>query len=258
MHTLGIVISICGFLLDGLLIVKGMVSRIYRLFPLFCSYLIYAFLGSLCVYVISGLFPHAYPSANWNYYEVTILAEFAVLTEISDQVFRSFPAIRNLGRALAVLIAVVLGLTYILPTILWPANSDITLLDFTLRASVTKAVILLVLFYVARHFGCQIGRNVAGLKLGFSIYVGVNVAIMASAKAFGSALFAPLLWFMEPLAFALCLLVWTVASAARAASFKSSFHRLSWRLAEFRRRMGVPKIRLRWCIGPFSTLISKR
>jgi hypothetical protein len=47
--------------------------------------------------------------------------------------------------------------------------------------------------------------------LGFSIYVAINVAMMASAEAFGSALFANLLWFMAPLAFALCLIVWTVS-----------------------------------------------
>jgi len=212
MYILGFVVSVCAFLLDGLLIVKGIRSRLYKLFPLFYSYLIYAFLGSLGMYVIYGLFPHVYPSAYWIYYLVTILVEFAVLVEISDQIFRSLPAIRKLGRALTVFVTVGLGLLYILPTILvGPASRSHSLLDFTLRASVTKAVILIVLFYMARHYDCQMGRNVAGLMLGFSIYVALNATIMACAMAFGSALFAPVLWFMEPLAFALCLVVWTVS-----------------------------------------------
>jgi hypothetical protein len=91
------------------------------------------------------------------------------------------------------------------------ASRSRTLLDFALRASVTKAIIILALFYVARHYGSQLGRNVGGLMLGFSIYVAMHLAIMACAKAFGSALFAPTLWVMAPLASSMCLLVWTIS-----------------------------------------------
>jgi hypothetical protein len=45
--------------------------------------------------------------------------------------------------------------------------------------------------------------------LGFCVYVAINVAIMASAQAFGSVLFARFFWFMLPLATVLCVLVWT-------------------------------------------------
>ena len=43
------------------------------------------------------------------------------------------------------------------------------------------------------------GGMLAGLMLGFSIYVAMNIATMASAKAFGAGLFAQVLWFMSPL-----------------------------------------------------------
>lgn len=205
------VISYGALLLEGLLILRGAGARVFRVFPLFYSYIVYIFCCSLGLYLIYWLRPQAYPSAYWIYYLVNILVEFTVLVEISDQIFRPFPAIRNLGRALTILISAGLGITYVLPTIMVSASRSHVLLDFALRASVTKAIILVVLFYVARHYGSELGRNLAGLMLGFSIYVGMNVAIMASAQAFGSVLFARILWFMEPLAFALCLLVWNVA-----------------------------------------------
>jgi hypothetical protein len=163
------------------------------------------------MYLIYWLDPKAYPSAYWIYYLVSILVEFTILVEISDQIFRPFPAIRNLGRALTVLISAGLGLLYILPALMGSASRSRTLLDFALRAFVTKAIILLVLFYAARHYGSQLGRSVGGLMLGFSIYVAINVSVMASAKAFGSVLFAPILWVMSPLASTLCLLVWTLS-----------------------------------------------
>jgi len=211
MHIVGIAIGFCVFVLEGLLILRGMGSRVFRLFPLFYSYVIYCFCWVVGMYLISWLDPQAYPSTYWICYLVSILVEFTVLVEISDHIFQPFPAIRKLGRALTVLIAAGLGLFYILPTILGSAGRSRLLLEFALRASVTKAIILAVLFYMARHYDCQMGKNVRGLMLGFSIYVGMNVALMASAQAFGSALFARILWFMEPLAFTLCLLVWTVS-----------------------------------------------
>ncbi len=211
MHLLGLVVSFCGVFLEALLILRGARGGLFRLFPLYYSYIIYAFCGCVGMYAIYWLYPHIYPSAYWIYYLVSILVEFTVLVEISDQIFQSFPAIRNLGRALTVLISAGLGLLYILPTIMGTTDRKRALLDFALRASVTKAIVLAVLFYVARHYGSQLGKNVGGLMLGFSVYVATNVAIWASAEAFGSALFAHLLWFLEPLAFALCLLVWTVS-----------------------------------------------
>jgi len=211
MDTLGMAISVCAFLLDGLLILRGARNRLFSLFPLFYSYLIFAFCGSTGMYVIYWLFPHVYPSAYWIYFLVTILAEFMVLVEISDQIFRPLPAIRNLGRALTIFISAALGLVYVLPVVLWSPGRRPALFGFALRASVTKAIILAVLFYVARHYGSQLGRNVGGLMLGFSIYVALHLASMAGAKAFSSVLFASIFWLMLPLAFALCALVWTIS-----------------------------------------------
>ncbi|HTS69071.1 MAG TPA: hypothetical protein VMO17_08795 [Terriglobia bacterium] len=211
MHFLGVVFSWCGIFLEGLLILRGVGTRMFKVFPLFFSYLAFCFSTALCVYLISWRLPGVYPSAYWLYYLVTILVEFTVLVEISDHIFRPFPALRSLGRALTILISVALGLVYILPTILRPTGRSRTLLDFALRASVTKALILLVLFYVARHYGTPLGKNLAGIMLGFSIYLGLNVVMMTGAKAYGSALYGQVLWFMAPLGLSLCALVWTVA-----------------------------------------------
>ena len=121
MHILGMGISFCALLLDGLLILRGVRGRLFKLFPLFYSYIIYAFCGTLAMYVIYWQYPLVYPSAFWIYYLVSILVEFTVLVEISDHIFLSFRAIRNLGRALTIVISVGLGLLYMLPAVLWSA-----------------------------------------------------------------------------------------------------------------------------------------
>ncbi len=142
---------------------------------------------------------------------VCILVEFAVLVEISDQIFRPFPAVRNLGRALTIAISIALGLAYILPAILGSTHRRPALLDFALRASVTKAIILVVLFYMARHYGSALGRNVAGLMIGFAVYLAMDIATNAVGRAFDPGLSAKVLWVMPPLASMLCVLVWTIS-----------------------------------------------
>ena len=163
------------------------------------------------MYLMYWLAPQTYPSAYWIYLLVTILAEFMVLVEISDQIFRAFPALRYLGRASTVVISAGLGCFYVLPAIVHSTYRDIALLDFALRAAITKIIVLAVLFYVARHYGSHLGRNVAGLMLGFSIYVAMWAAMVGSAKAFGSALFTQMLWIMGPVSAALSYLVWTIS-----------------------------------------------
>ena len=172
------------------MILRGARTRLFRLFPLFYSYIIYIFAGSLGMYLIYWLDPRGYPPAYWIYYLLSILAEFTVLVEISDQIFRPFPAIRNLGRALTIAGSIVLGLIYILPAILSSAGRRPALFDFALRASVTKAIILVVLFQVARHYGAELGRNVSGLMIGFSIYLAMWAVTAGGAKVFGSTLFS--------------------------------------------------------------------
>ncbi len=209
MVSLGFVTSFGALVLVTLLLVRGVGDRHAKLFPLFYSYLIFLFCSTVAGYVVYWTRPDLHASVYWFSYVLSIVVEFAVLAEISDHIFQPFPAIRNLGRALTIAISIGFGAVYILPTILHSPSMQMALLDFALRASLTKAIILAVLFYAARHFGLKLGKNVAGLMLGFSIYLGVNIANFACVEYFGN-LYTSILWVMSPMAYTLCLLVWMV------------------------------------------------
>ncbi len=190
---------------------RGITQGYSKLFPIFYSYMIYAMGGSAVMYGIYAFDRQAYPSACWFYYIISILVEFSVLVEISDHIFQHFPAIRYLGRALTLFISIGLAIFYVVPSIIGAQGRQEALLNFTVRASVTKLVIILALLVASRQFKSRLGKNVAGLMLGFSIYLGINVADYAAAKAFDSAIYAQILWIMSPASYVLCLLVWTVA-----------------------------------------------
>lgn len=211
MHTAGTIIGVGGAFLCGLLTLRGTRAGLFRRFPLFYSYLIYSCMASVILYVLYWRTPSHYASVYWINYLVSILAEFMVLVEISDQIFCDYPAIRGLGRGLTILISGVLGLFYVLPPIMSSSRRSLALLGFSLRAYETKAIILLILFYLARHYGSPLGRNVGGLMIGFSVYVALNVALMSGAKFFGPAVYGSTLWVMEPVASLLCMAIWTAS-----------------------------------------------
>jgi len=75
----------------------------------------------------------------------------------------------------------------------------------------TKAVIVVLLFMAARYVGIPLGRNVAGMLLGFSLYVGVNMANFALDIALGPGVYGQVFSTIGPLSWNLALLVWTMA-----------------------------------------------
>jgi hypothetical protein len=211
MHSLGIIISLSSFLMGLTLIARGASKRALAAFPLFYSYVTYAVLATLTLYFVYWWAPGWASRAYWFNYLINALAEFAVLVEISDHIFKPFVALRSLGRAITIFMSATLGLLYILPTILGSTGRSKALESFAMRTSVTKALILVVLFYVVRHYGSSLGRNVGGLMLGFALYVALNVSLLASASSYSPATFAKVYWVMSPIASALCLLVWSVS-----------------------------------------------
>ena len=210
MQLFGIIVGLSTLVIEAVLLWRAAQSRLLARFPLFYSYLVYVFVVTVVGLSVYWVRPSAHASVYWFCFVLSIIVEFAVLVEVSDHIFQPYPAIRDLGRSLTLLISLAFGAAYILPTLFRAHGMRMALLDFALRTSLTKAVILLVIFGAAHHFDLRMGRNVAGLLLGFAIYLGVNVANFACVERFGNV-YAGVLWFMSPAAYTLCLLVWTGA-----------------------------------------------
>ncbi len=180
-------------------------------FPLFYSYVSYVFCWSVFMYGVYWLDQPAYPTIYWFTFLINILVEFSVLLEISDHIFKSLPALRYIGRAITIAISAVLAVMYILPSIIHPPAGPSVLLAFSLRVSVTKVIVLAVLFLAARHYRLRLEKPVVGLTLGFSIYLCISIASYAASVTYGAALSSKVLWIMTPVAFTLCVFVWTCA-----------------------------------------------
>jgi len=247
MEMYSLIIGVIGLILEAALILRGRRSGLLRQFSLFYSYITFYFSVSLAIFLIYWLRQDFYPLAYWFCYLVSLLAEFAILLEISDHIFEPYAAIRQLGRFLTVCICAVLCVLYILPSFLHQRSTSEALLEFSLRTSLTKVVIICALAAAARYFRLPLGRNVAGLMMGFGLYLSVYMANFAAAQSFGRALYADILRFIGPLGSILCLAVWTVAMWQPASVSTSrrklgdaghrSWEELSYKLVRFNRTL---------------------
>jgi hypothetical protein len=204
-------IAILGYILGGVLILRAARGEFLSRFVLFYSYVAYVLCGSAMANLVSWLRPEYYASTFWYYFLVGLLAEFAVVVEISDHLFAPYPAIQRLGRFLAVFICSALFLFYIFPSLTGADSLSLALLDFIKRATLTKALIVIAILAAARYYRLPLGKNVSGLIAGFGIYLGVTIANFSLAEVYGRAIYGRTFSVVGPLASTLCLLVWTVS-----------------------------------------------
>jgi hypothetical protein len=185
----------------------GVLSR----FWLFYSYLTYILLTGVLTLGAYYWAPGSYASVYWFVFLTTVIAEFAVLVQVGDCIFDPYPAIRQIGRFLTVSVGVMFAALYIGPSLLEPRPRSLAILNLVLRSSVTKAAIVIALLVVARYFRIPLGKNVAGIMTGFSIYLALNTVSFALEEAYGRSHYGPTFVTLGPLTQTLTFLVWAVA-----------------------------------------------
>jgi len=196
----------------GLAIVVRAVQRgiLFRLW-LFYSYLIYCLTTGVVTIGVYYLAPGSYASVYWFVFLTTVIAEFAVLVQVADYIFAPYPAIHQVGRFLTVSVCVMFIALYVGPSLLEPRPRSLAILNLVLRSSVAKAAIVIVLLGVARYFRIPLGKNIAGIIMGFSIYLALNTANFALAETYGRRQYSQTFATILPLTQTLTFLVWAVA-----------------------------------------------
>lgn len=206
-----VLLATIAYFLEVTLLIRAVKGRFVSHLPLFYSYIAYVLVSGLVVLGIYYFQPGSYANAYWFRFMITLVAEFAVLAEIADHIFRPYSMIRQLGRFLVVSICGVFFFSYILPSLMQSCSYSITMLDFVKRASLTKAVIIIALLVAARHYRLPLGRNISGMMLGFSLFLAVNVADFTLAEELGAKLYSRTFGIVGPVSWILCTLVWVVA-----------------------------------------------
>lgn len=204
-------VTIIGIGLMVLLLTRAIQGGVVPRLPFFYSYIAYVLVGELVTLTFLYLRPTYYPTAYWFYFLLSHIVEFAVLLEVSDHIFEPYPAVRSMGRLLCTLICGVFLTIYIVPFFIERIPSNRVWWDLVKYASLTKALIILILLASVRFYKLSLGRSITGILLGFSIYLGVSIANFELAETYGGSLYAPIFRLVLPLSWTLGALVWVVA-----------------------------------------------
>lgn len=204
-------LGLLSLLLEGIIIWRARAGKFLSRFPLFYSYLMLVFMGSAGAYAARWLSPRYYEGSFWIFFMVTLVAEFAVLVEISDHIFNSYPAVRSLGRMLTGAISIGFFVFYIVPALAVPGSPGGHVAELVKRSSVTKAVIIVCLLAVARSFDLPMNTNTSGMMVGLGLYLSSNIVNFELAARLNRAQYGSTFAIVGPVSYTLCLLVWTVA-----------------------------------------------
>lgn len=211
MESVFFALAMISFALEATLLLRASHAGFLSEFPIFYSYVFVVLVTSSVDYLIYFLFPKYYASAYWFCFVVWLVAEFAVLLQASDHIFKPYHPIRRLGRLLTSCICLTFLFVFIIPSLMQHRSSSMAMLDLVKMTSLTKSVLIVVLLGAARLYRLPLGKNISGMLLGFAIYLSVFIAIYSLAEIHGRERYGEVLQILDPLSFVIGLAIWNVA-----------------------------------------------
>ncbi len=177
--------------LETLLFVHLLLNRFFTRHPYFFTYLTVVWVASVVEWIIYHWVPAHYTGVYWVSELLTVLAGFLVIWEIVRQTLLPFPAIRQLtswsmlALVLIILLVNVAVALMILIANVFPGPSGSgrwTDLVYGLERwlYLLQAALLAAILLAVRRYSLPLGRNVAGLLLGFGLFASLTVTSVAS------------------------------------------------------------------------------
>lgn len=205
------ILSLLTYPLGVTILVRGGQGRFLSQFSFFYSYLTYLLLTGLALLLVSQVAPRYFVTLFWLRFFTLVVAEFALLVEIGDHLFKHYPALRALGRLVTFGITGVFFAAYILPALVEMRPTDVAVLDLVKRSALTKCTIIVVLFAMAHYYRIHLGWNVTGIALGLAAYLAIHTADFALAEHLGRQVYEHVFRIAGPVSHVVSLGIWTTA-----------------------------------------------
>lgn len=162
------------------LLIRGVQQGLWRRYPFFYSYIGYVLVESLLRYVAYMAYPHFYRILYWNTQLFSVALSFFLVLEIYNAILSQYPGAAKIARGgLLIVILFALSRLWIIKFFLIGVDVYDTpaMLERDLRLAqiISLAIILSTLVY----YRVPIGKNTKGLVLGYGLYLGTAVGILA-------------------------------------------------------------------------------
>jgi hypothetical protein len=196
--------------LEVVILFRGALTGLLKKYPLFFTYIGCVLLKEIIGLLTKAWAPKLYERLYWPADLATILASFAVLVEIFRWSTRHKPGIRRLTQSvLLTVFALTVGYAasnFVHGKFSSPSRA-VAALSRDLRY--IEAGVLLLMLWLLLRYRILLGRNLQGLLIGYSFWVGINVVNLAFWFVPGNE-FSNLLRGLLPATYVLTLGVWCV------------------------------------------------
>jgi hypothetical protein len=196
--------------LEAVILLRGRTVGLLKKYPLFYAYIACVLVKEIIGLLTSQLAPNSYESVYWPTELATILASYAVIIEIFRWSTRHKPGIRRLTQN-ALLIVFTLTLAYAASDFVHGGFGSLShaIADLGRDLRYVEAGILLVMLWLFARYRIPLGRNLLGLIIGYSFWVGLNVVNLAFWFLPGNG-FSILLRGLLPATYLITLSIWCV------------------------------------------------
>jgi hypothetical protein len=205
-----LVIAWCGNVLQLAIIYRAARTGLFRSYPYFYSYII-STMSVVVVWVAYLLRPGSPQTWYWPVQLLTLILGCGVILEILDHVLAPYPGpawFSKLATILAFVLASLIAVVFSFKKAGWFSSLALEALERNLRS--VQALLLFVILLVISYYRIPIGKNMKGMALGYGVYVGTSLFARAF-QAYGSALPAAMLQFVQAISFLTALTIWMVA-----------------------------------------------
>jgi hypothetical protein len=199
-----------GLVVELLILVRAVRSRMVTKFPYFYAYVFCVFNVSLALYFVHAVSPKSYENWYWPTQFATLVAGCGVILDVVRHVFAYYPGAERVARLASLGI---FGATFVYVGGRAAMRPELAALAVTVELErdlrVIQALLIATVLCIAFYYGIQIGKNAAGLIVGFGMYVGVSLMTLA-VRAFVGHRFDTAWAILQSSAYLLSLIVWTI------------------------------------------------
>jgi hypothetical protein len=200
-----------GIALECALLVRGTTNGLLRNYRLFYCYLACVLVKELVGVVAYVLAPAAYPYVYWPMELATVVASFALIVEIFRGSVRHNPGIVRFIQNFLV-IAFSVTAFYVCVSLSYDGLTSvyrgIEQLGRDLR--LVEGALLIVLLWLLVRYRIELSRNLLGLVIGYSFWIGINLTNAAFMPAPGDHT-SHFLRIMVPTSYTITLAIWCAA-----------------------------------------------
>lgn len=203
------VLGFFAILTQAVICLRGWQTKMWGKFPMLYSYIAYLSLTGCATMSLFFFGPALYARAFWLVFVSYLLAEFAILAEISDHLFSSYPTIRRLGRAM-IIMGTALSAFFVLGMFRQARPSDLAILEFARRMLIAKFGVILLFLLPAHYYRIPINSVVKGILGGFAFFISIGIFNFGVRETLGMT-FSPIFSIIGQSSFFVMLLIWTRA-----------------------------------------------